>query len=110
MNTEEPEHKITSMKSRLPVAALVAATVPIIGFPSFGSANGMRLPKIRGGQQIRDVFMRITRTHSQMLSLGCKFVGRFSRRRFVHVRADLLESFEPIRKRLAASVRGKEGG
>ena len=43
----------------------------------------------------------ITRTHDQMISLGAVFVGRFSRRRFVHVRADLREKLEPIRVRLA---------
>lgn len=42
-----------------------------------------------------------TRTHDEMLSLGCDFVGKFSRRRFVHVRSDLKELFEPICNSLA---------
>lgn len=42
----------------------------------------------------------VTRTHEQMLELGCKFMGRFSRRRFVHVRPDLLNEFAPILHRL----------
>jgi hypothetical protein len=46
-----------------------------------------------------------TRTNRQMLELGCEFVGRFSRRRFVHVRRDLLAEFEPIRQRLCREAR-----
>jgi hypothetical protein len=41
-----------------------------------------------------------TRTHGEMLSMGCEFVGSFRRRRFVHVRPDLKSRFEPICDRL----------
>jgi hypothetical protein len=44
----------------------------------------------------------VTRTHQQMIDLGCLFKGRHSRIRFVRVRPDLREKFEPIRKRLLA--------
>lgn len=43
-----------------------------------------------------------TRTHDEMIAKGCEFVGRHSRVRFVNVRNDLREVFEPIRQRLTA--------
>lgn len=45
-----------------------------------------------------------TRTHAEMLAIGCEFVGKFSRRRFVNVRRDLLAAFEPIRARLSQTA------
>lgn len=44
-----------------------------------------------------------TRCHSQMLAIGCECMGSFRRHRFVHVRPDLREQFEPIRQRLVAA-------
>jgi hypothetical protein len=46
----------------------------------------------------------VTRTRQQMLDLGCEYVGSFSRRRFVHVRPDLREQFETIRRRLCGEA------
>lgn len=47
-----------------------------------------------------------TRTHQEMLDLGCSFLGKFKRIRFVHIRPDLKEIFEPIRERLVGDSDG----
>lgn len=57
-----------------------------------------------GGRMVCRKAGPVTRTHRQMLDLGCTFEGRFSRRRFVHVRTDLRERFKPIQARLAGGA------
>ena len=38
----------------------------------------------------------VTRTHDQMIGMGCEMVGRFRRRRFVHARRDLIGRFKEL--------------
>lgn len=45
-----------------------------------------------------------TRTHNEMIALGCELVGSYSRYRWVHVLPALRAEFEPIRIRLVGGI------